>query len=152
MDSSVLQQQLLETLYQRCLSSIVSCAGGNELLSLSCSELILSGSSLLHYEGNTWVMYLANDSVAGVFKATPQSEQESSPSTAKEATAHTDKEAETLTNLDAKTGTDNDWQVCGLIEQCESIIHSVLRVLCGRQRLWIGGCVYRCVSPRHTLQ
>lgn len=97
-------------------------------------------------------MYIANDSVAGVFQATPQTEQESSPSTAKEATAHTDKEAVHLTNLGAETDTDHDWQVCGLIEQCESTIHSVLCALCGSQGLWSGGCVYRCASPRHTLQ
>ena len=63
-------------------------------LSLS-SELILSGAGKLHYEGNAWVMYFANDSVAGVFGA--QAGKKSVPSKNQEAVTHADNEGKVCT-------------------------------------------------------
>ena len=107
--------QHLDTLCQCDSSGNISPAIANILLSLSCSEIILSGSNMLRYEGNAWVMYFANDSVAGVFGAGPQIDKESSPSTDKEATAHREEEAGSLTDKKTETQTDTNGQVCRLI-------------------------------------
>lgn len=74
---------------------------------------------MLQYKGNAWVMYFANDSVAGVFEAEPQRNKESSPSTDKEATTHREKETVSVTDKKTETQTDISGQVCRRISHHE---------------------------------